>query len=1006
MAKRPQPKLTQVAQAVRNQGRDGDSELVHINPQEKALLDNMAAHHGGAAGINPLTGLPEYNIFGDIWDGIVDLGSGLVNAVKKAAPIIVPAVAIFCPAVIPMIGTALGASGAAATALGVGALSAGVTAISGGSIKQILTAGVTSAAFTALTPIVGSAVTPTGTSAALASMAGSAALGAGVAAIQGANWKQIVTAAANGAASNYLGQVAAGVIQGSSTGVKLNSSVQQSMYEDSVFAAADAEQLAKQGMSKNQISQILRASGINDAPAMAIATEAVSGKSATDIAVTIANKYSGSAYLYKVDPQGSAVILGNNQDAYQKAENQNIVANMATEMKAQGMSTKQIELGLQNAGVDATIAKQAAGLTTGNFDAKSIANYIAYDNPNITNILGNTPSDAVKAELARYDDAAFIAHDVAQLAKQGLKPADIAQNLIGAGVDPAVAKTISNWGGYTEAQLNQLLTGSSFTKTADLFNPDNAVKPTAPVETPTQPTAPTTTTPAPSNRIPVYDETGNMAYFDPAENKIYSAGTGGNVLADLNAPETTTPPVETAQTPTTPEPVAPTPEAPTTPAGPAGTIAVYDSNGNLGYYNPETNQILDAKGTVLADMNQAPVSSPVDVAGPYRVEVSGIPVTDQMSAADQQAQLKAAIPEGTRIANQDTQGAYYDTASNAWVVQDKAEITQPIVPVEIPEQTKIPEVQAGPTTPIAAPAPVEPPVQQPTGGQNNVVASGPPTLVSSDKYGLNGTRYVYSDGSAYVKNPYGDIYQTQTTGGTYVSATKVPGLPQTPAPTTTTTTNPVPVLNPNPIVNPSNPNAPDNIDVGGGYNPGTGTAGPSVPVAPPLTPPVQQVVPETPKIPEVVVPTEPPLSEPKVEVIPDDSSKVTPVEVPTEPPVLTPPEVGGIVGMPPTIPTVTPPAPTTTPYDLHWGQVSPLVNPGLNPGWIQGVPHYQTTSPYQAQFYWGQHPYQPGPTFDPALYNQVNAPAQPWGLQQGFTPMTQAQLAAMIAGPIAPGPKV
>jgi hypothetical protein len=51
---------------------------------------------------------------------------------------------------------------------------------------------------------------------------------------------------------------------------------------------------------------------------------------------------------------------------------------------------------------------------------------------------------------------------------------------------------------------------------------------------------------------------------------------------------------------------------------------------------------------------------------------------------------------------------------------------------------------------------------------------------------------------------------------------------------------------------------------------------------------------------------------------------------------------------------------------------------------------YATNNPAQSQYYWGQHPFQPGNTFDSALYNTVpNAPATPFGLgyaQRSATP--------------------
>ena len=48
--------LAMAAEALRQQGRGGDTMLAHINPQEAALLKRM----GGSGTINPVTGLPEF----------------------------------------------------------------------------------------------------------------------------------------------------------------------------------------------------------------------------------------------------------------------------------------------------------------------------------------------------------------------------------------------------------------------------------------------------------------------------------------------------------------------------------------------------------------------------------------------------------------------------------------------------------------------------------------------------------------------------------------------------------------------------------------------------------------------------------------------------------------------------------------------------------------------------------------------------------------------------------
>ena len=95
-----------------------------------------------------------------------------------------------------------------------------------------------------------------------------------------------------------------------------------------------------------------------------------------------------------------------------------------------------------------------------------------------------------------------------------------------------------------------------------------------------------------------------------------------------------------------------------------------------------------------------------------------------------------------------------------------------------------------------------------------------------------------------------------------------------------------------------------------------------------------------------------------------------------------------------------------TPLDpTVFGSTASLVDPGLNPGMITDVPaQYAATSPVQSQFYWGEHPYQEGRTFDRDLYRQAPAaPAQPFGLQELYDPTDiNAYLRKLALGPIAP----
>jgi hypothetical protein len=72
---------------------------------------------------------------------------------------------------------------------------------------------------------------------------------------------------------------------------------------------------------------------------------------------------------------------------------------------------------------------------------------------------------------------------------------------------------------------------------------------------------------------------------------------------------------------------------------------------------------------------------------------------------------------------------------------------------------------------------------------------------------------------------------------------------------------------------------------------------------------------------------------------------------------------------------------------------------GLNPGWIAPPTYYKNTTPSQSQYYWGAHPYQPGPTFNASLYNQLpNAPATPWGATNAQKSASAADILAAMQG--------
>jgi len=187
---------------------------------------------------------------------------------------------------------------------------------------------------------------------------------------------------------------------------------------------------------------------------------------------------------------------------------------------------------------------------------------------------------------------------------------------------------------------------------------------------------------------------------------------------------------------------------------------------------------------------------------------------------------------------------------------------------------------------------------------------------------------------------------------------------------------------------------------------------------------VEQVIPPSQPIPEVVVP-DAPVPPPADGLPPVEDAVPTPNPNYTNPPTPTLPEAivdygkAVVEGMSASDlakiaagwilinGVLTPPKPTTPPRREYgpipptdWGSAATLVNPGQNPGWFAGgfpTPAYQTTNPYQAQFYWGQQPYV-GPNQPRETYNQIPAAAgtQGFGLQAGPSQYDINQLLAQI----------
>jgi hypothetical protein len=105
--------LHEAAQRVKNAGRNDDTMLAHITPEEALLLQSR----GGEGSINPATGLPEYGFF-----------SSIGSFFKSAAPV-----------VLPILGGLVGGPLGAAAGAGVGSLVGGASPAS--AVKSALFAG-------------------------------------------------------------------------------------------------------------------------------------------------------------------------------------------------------------------------------------------------------------------------------------------------------------------------------------------------------------------------------------------------------------------------------------------------------------------------------------------------------------------------------------------------------------------------------------------------------------------------------------------------------------------------------------------------------------------------------------------------------------------------------------------------------------------------------------------------------------------------------------------------
>jgi hypothetical protein len=130
--------IADMAQHLQSQGRNGDSILAHINPEEAELL----RQRGGMGSINPYTGLPEFGWLSGLWSGVKSVVNSVVDVAKQV--IASPVGKIVATIGLTMLLGPVAAGFGISTAATAGLVSGGLTMLGGGSIKDALISGATS----------------------------------------------------------------------------------------------------------------------------------------------------------------------------------------------------------------------------------------------------------------------------------------------------------------------------------------------------------------------------------------------------------------------------------------------------------------------------------------------------------------------------------------------------------------------------------------------------------------------------------------------------------------------------------------------------------------------------------------------------------------------------------------------------------------------------------------------------------------------------------------------
>lgn len=124
--------LAKAAETTRRGGRNGDSMMVHMTPEELGVLEGM----WGKADINPNTGMPEYGFFSKIWKSVKKAVKKVFSS--KIFQVVAPiALSMFAPGLGAWIGSTLGAgTGATGAIVGNALLRGGMSAAGGGDFMQ------------------------------------------------------------------------------------------------------------------------------------------------------------------------------------------------------------------------------------------------------------------------------------------------------------------------------------------------------------------------------------------------------------------------------------------------------------------------------------------------------------------------------------------------------------------------------------------------------------------------------------------------------------------------------------------------------------------------------------------------------------------------------------------------------------------------------------------------------------------------------------------------------